>query len=291
MLTPAAAADLVAARGAAMQAAADATPGTMAAVLGLGDDAVVEVCADVDDAWVANLNAPGQAVVAGTPEGVAAAGEKAKEAGAKRVMALPVGGAFHSPLMASAAGPLAEALAAAPLADAAVPVVADVDAALHRQADTWRRRLLEQLTAPVRWRQVQHALFELGVTAVVELGPGGVLTGLAKRTLPDTPRLSVASPEDLPALLALAEDAAPGASPPDGDQLHGDERMIVSPSAGSFEPADELAPGRTIDRGHLVGTVGGIDVRSAFAGLLGGVLALPGERLAPAQPIAWLWAR
>lgn len=288
-LTPTHAAVLVATRAAAMQAAADAAPGTMAAVLGLDDDAVAEACAASDGAWLANLNAPGQAVISGTPDGVDRAAGVARRAGARRVVPLEVGGAFHSPLMAPAAAALADAVAATPMEHPTIPVVADVDGAVHRSAPAWRRALVEQLTAPVHWRRCQHTLHDLGVTVLAELGPGGVLTGLAKRTLPDTIRLSVATPSDLDRLVAVAGEA-PGAAPPDGDQLHGTERLIVSPAAGSFDPAADLAPGQALEVGHLVGRVGDVDVRSRFAGRLAGLLALPGERLIPAQPVAWLRA-
>ena len=134
-LDPEGGARLVAARGDAMQAAADASPGTMAAVLGLDLDLVARACSGVEGAWPANDNAPGQVVVAGTAAGVEAAGEAAKALGAKRVMALAVGGAFHSPLMAAAQGRLDAALDAAHFHDATVDVVANVDATVHR--DGW----------------------------------------------------------------------------------------------------------------------------------------------------------
>ncbi len=130
-LSPSAAARLVAERGEAMQAAADLRPGTMAAVLGLESEQVAAACDAVDEAWMANDNAPGQVVIAGTDAGVAAASERAKELGAKRVMPLPVGGAFHSPLMAPAQDRLDAALQAAPFDAGAVPVVANVDGQAH----------------------------------------------------------------------------------------------------------------------------------------------------------------
>src|SRR5215218_2435266 len=129
---------LVAARGEAMQGAADARPGTMAAVLGLDVEEVAAACAAVDDAWVANDNAPGQVVVAGTVTGVEAAGAAAKERGAKRVMALPVGGALHTPLMAPAAEGLGAALDDVAFADPRPAVVANVDAVPHPSGADWR---------------------------------------------------------------------------------------------------------------------------------------------------------
>ena len=185
---------LVAARGAAMQAAADAAPGTMAAVLGLDDDVVADVLDGVEDVWPANYNAPAHVVVSGTVDGVAAGATALKAAGARRVLSLPVGGAFHTPLMASARARLDVALREVVTAAPAVPVLSAVTAAPY---DDVAATLSEQLTAPVRWRQVLEALPAHGVERVVELGPGGVLTGLVKRTLPGVHAVSLASPADL----------------------------------------------------------------------------------------------
>jgi [acyl-carrier-protein] S-malonyltransferase len=194
-LSPEAGALLVVARGDAMQAAADAQPGTMVAVLGLDAAKVAEACAGVVGAWPANDNAPGQIVVAGTSAGTEAAGEAAKALGAKRVIPLPVGGAFHSPLMASAAARLDEALLAAPFVPAARDVVANVDATAHR--DGWAHLLSAQLVSPVRWRESMVTLAGLGVTHFLELGPGSELSGMVKRTVTDSARANVATPEDL----------------------------------------------------------------------------------------------
>jgi len=199
------AARLVAARGEAMQTAADKEPGTMAAVLGLEPAQVAEACAGVDGAWPANDNAPGQFVISGTSAGVAAAGEAARQLGAKRVMALPVGGAFHSPLMASAQGRLEEALREAHFHDSEIDVVANVDAAPHR--DGWHELLSRQLVSPVRWRQSLVKLRELGVTHYLELGPGSELSGMVKRTVDDSERANVATPDDLDSLQAFLESA------------------------------------------------------------------------------------
>jgi [acyl-carrier-protein] S-malonyltransferase len=199
VLTPEDAARLVGQRAEAMQAAADAAPGTMAAVLGLDADGVQASCdAAGGQAWIANDNAPGQIVVAGTHEGVAAATAAAKGRGAK-VMPLAVGGAFHTPLMASAQARLDAALAAAPFADGVTPVVTNVDAAPHRAAADWPGLLSAQLCSPVRWREGILGLQDLGVTRIIELGPGGVLSGMVKRTAPDIERLSLATPEDVAA--------------------------------------------------------------------------------------------
>jgi [acyl-carrier-protein] S-malonyltransferase len=194
-------APLVAARGEAMQAAADTNPGTMAAVLGLDPDLVAKACDGVEGAWPANDNAPGQVVIAGTASGIEQAGEKAKELGAKRVMPLPVGGAFHSPLMAPAQGRLDAALDEAHFHDAAIDVVTNVDASAHR--DGFASLLSRQLVAPVRWRESLLTLGGLGVSHFLELGPGSELSGMVKRTVEPSARYNVATPADLDGLMAF----------------------------------------------------------------------------------------
>ena len=286
-LDPPDGAALVAERGEAMQAAAEERPGTMAAVLGLDPPAVEEAC-EGRDAWVANDNAPGQVVVGGSADAVAAAGEAARAAGARRVLPLPVGGAFHTPLMAGAADRLGAALDRAPLRTARLPVVADVDARPHRRPDAWRRLLAEQLVSPVRWVACQHALADLGATVVVEVGPGSALTAMARRTLRGTAVLSVSTPEDVEA--AVAELGRHPDGGPGGEHPRGEERLIVAPAAGVFTPDEHLAAGRPVASGEAVGRVGDVDVRSSFAGRIAGLLALPGERLTATQPVAWLRA-
>lgn len=203
VLTPEEGARLVAARGAAMDAAAADTPGTMAAVLGLDPAGVAAACAGVDGAWVANDNAPGQIVIAGTKSGVEEAAERARRLGAKRVIPLAVGGAFHTPLMGAAQAALDHALGGATLGDAAVACVANVDAEVHRAGAEWRALLSEQLTSPVRWRPSLLRLSELGVTTFVELGPGTELSGMVKRTVAGATRANVAAPDDLATLVAV----------------------------------------------------------------------------------------
>ncbi len=289
---------LVAARGEAMQEAAAARPGTMAVVLGLDIDQCHEACARATGTnpaagvWVANDNAPGQVGIAGTVEGVAAAGEIAKELGAKRVMAIPVGGAFHTPLMAPAQEQLRKALAEVRFNDADVPVVTNVDAKSHRHAVRWAEFLTRQLCSPVRWRESLSELGAMGASMLVEIGPGNVLTGLAKRGLPGVKARSVATPDDVDALLeaiapvAHLTNAAPIA---EGEHLAMRERLVVSPAAGVFAPASVgTAVGAAVEVGGLLGTVADVDVRSAFAGTLQGMLAVDGERLIEGQPVAWL---
>ncbi len=282
---------LVAERGDAMQAAADETDGTMAAVLGLDDDAVAAACAEIEGLWVANYNGPGQVVVAGTRDGIARAEAAMKAAGAKRVMALPVGGAFHSPLMAPASERLAKALRTADIRPTAQPVVANVDAAAHAGVHDWAGALERQLVSPVRWRQSLHTLADLGAATIIELGPGTVLTGLAKRTLPGARTLAVNEPAHLDAMLeALAAPSGGpvGLPPHEGEHLFATERLVISPAAGVFAPAPSLVPGEPVAVGTEVGTVNGQPVRSPFEGIIVGVVALAGERLTSSQPVAWL---
>ena len=185
-----------------MHEAGLAQPGTMAAVLGLDDDQVDVACRRADeDVWIANYNAPGQVVIAGSPDGVAAATVHAKELGAKKVMALQVSGAFHTPFMTAARNQLRAAIAAADPRDTEVPVVANVDALPHHEGKEWASLLSAQLSSPVRWKYCLQELADLGVTDLAELGPGGVLTGMAKRTLDSARTISVATPEELDKLL------------------------------------------------------------------------------------------
>src|SRR5690606_31993736 len=185
---------LVTERGAAMQEAAAARPGTMAAVLGADDDVVAEACEKATgDVWVANTNGAGQVVIAGDPDAITEAGAIAKELGARKVMPLPVGGAFHTPFMAPAAERLAAAIGATTFENAAVPIIANVDALPHQHADQWAELLEAQLTAQVRWRQTIERMVTDGVQVFVELGPGTVLTGVAKRQAPDGKAISVSN--------------------------------------------------------------------------------------------------
>lgn len=284
---------LVAERGEAMQVCAEATEGTMAAVLGLDDNLVESACHRVDDdVWVANYNAPGQVVIAGSPEGVADAGAIAKELGAKRSMPLPVSGAFHTPFMGPARDRLRKAIDQVDFRDPDRPVYANVDAIGHTAAAEWPALLSSQLTSPVRWRQTVHALDTSGVTTFVELGPGTVLTGMAKRTIKGTKTLKVNTPGDVDALLeSISGQSSSGAGAVEGEQLFATERLVVSPCAGVFDPLDDQLDGQPIEAGRLLGHVNGTEVRSPFAGELQGFLAVDGERVTTSQPIAWLRTR
>jgi [acyl-carrier-protein] S-malonyltransferase len=178
------AARLVAARGAAMLAAAEANPGTMIAAVGGEPGAVEAAIEPVAEAWVANINAPGQIVVAGTMDGIEAATAALK--GIARALPLPVGGAFHSPLMAPAADELVAALDKTAFAPGDLSVVANVDARPHGGGDEWRDLLARQLTSPVQWSATVTTLAgDLHCDELVEIGPGKTLTGMVKRIAPD----------------------------------------------------------------------------------------------------------
>lgn len=170
---------LVAARARAMQKACEAKPSTMAAVLALPDEKVEEICDSVEGTVVAaNYNCPGQIVISGEIEAVDAACAKALEAGAKRALRLPVGGAFHSPLMEPARQELAAAIEATEFSTPSVPVYQNVDAKPHTDPAEIKANLVAQLTAPVRWtRSVQNMIAD-GATEFIEVGPGKVLRGL-----------------------------------------------------------------------------------------------------------------
>ncbi len=284
---------LVCERGAAMKVAAAEQAGTMAAVLGLTNEAVEDACDSVTgDVWVANYNAPGQVVLAGSPAGVADAGDAARVLGARKVAPLEVSGAFHTPFMAPARERLSDALAAIDLRRPEGLVVANVDSTGHENPETWRALMNAQLCSPVRWSQSLLTFADAGFSTFVELGPGNVLTGLVKRTLPDATRLAVNTPEHLDRLLDTL--AAPPADTVDrvdsheGEHLFATDRLVVSPGAGIFTPLSTLEVGSEIGAGTLLGHIGELEVRSSFSGELMAWLAVDTERVTSSQPIAWL---
>ena len=211
-LTGPEAARLVRRRGELMRDAGVARPGTMAAVMGLDVERVAAACREASEGGgggvvvAANLNAPDQVVVSGDPAAVARAGELLKAAGAKRVIPLKVSGAFHSPLMEPVAARFADALGAATLGTPAFPVVANASAEPVRTGDLARRLLAAQLTSPVRWVESVRKLAALaGADATfVEIGPGNVLAGLAKRVLPGARTLNLGTAAEVKAFLEAA---------------------------------------------------------------------------------------
>jgi len=281
---------LVMERGDAMHDAGAASPGVMSAVLGLDDDQVEVACRRADgDVWVANFNAPGQVVIAGAPEPLSRAASHAKDLGAKRVMALPVSGAFHTPFMNPARDRLRAAIAQARPRDSDVPIVSNVDALSHQRGDEWASLLSAQLCSPVRWK---HSLLELarqGVAGYAELGPGGVLTGMVKRTVEGARTISVSTPDELDSLLEWVSTVAPPAvTVHEGEHLFVAERLVVAPAAGVFTPVAGLVEGARIEVGSIIGHIGEVEVRSPFAGILQNFIAHDGERLALREPVAWM---
>lgn len=189
---------LVRERGRLMQEAGRLRPGKMAAVLGLDDAVVLSLCAEIGGGVVpANLNAPGQVVLSGEAAAVERAAAAAQRAGARRVIELPVSGAFHSPLMASAAQALAKLLAGTRFAPPSVPVVANVTAAPEADPQVLRRLLVTQMTAPVRWTESVLALAGLGVRRALEVGPGAVLKGLVRRIARDLEVTTVGTADEI----------------------------------------------------------------------------------------------
>ena len=173
---------LVSERALAMQEACELCPGTMAAVLGLPDDKVSEICQQIPDCVVAaNYNCPGQVVISGSEVGVEQACKALKEAGAKRALKLPVGGAFHSPLMQPAAERLQKAIMNTPFYAPICPVYQNVSACAEKDKHVIQRQLLEQLTSPVRWTQSVQQMIADGTTRFYEFGPGDVLKGLIRK--------------------------------------------------------------------------------------------------------------
>ncbi len=178
---------LVSARAQAMQAACEQNPGTMAAVLGLEDEKVVEICKVQTGGVVvaANFNCPGQVVISGDIEAVEAACVAMKEAGARRALRLPVGGAFHSPLMAPAAEDLKAAILKTEFRKPFCPIYQNVSAKAETEPEIIRENLLKQLTAPVRWTQSVQNMIADGATEFYEFGPGDVLKGLIRKINPE----------------------------------------------------------------------------------------------------------
>jgi [acyl-carrier-protein] S-malonyltransferase len=293
---------LVARRAEAMQRAADARPGSMSSVLGLSAEGVemaVEATAQDQVLAVANDNAPGNVVVSGEWTALERLPAAAKELGAKRVVPLSVGGAFHSPLMAPAVEVFEPHLAAAPLRDPSIPVVANATAEPVTSAEELRRLLARQLTGRVRWTESVRRMAALGVDTFVEVGPGTVLSGLIKRTVEGA---RVLAGGDAEGVAAVADALRPQ---PDGDEAakaemsKGDdqgevvvlpERFAVSPGHGRFYP---VTPSRFNDErpyvepGDLLGEVrngaASIPVRSPFRGWVMAHLAWEGELVTPGQ--------
>lgn len=187
---------LVAARANAMQKACEIQPSTMAAILGLDDFTVEDICHELTDVVVpANYNCPGQLVISGTIAGVDAACEKLTAAGAKRALKLNVGGAFHSPLMESARVELEHAIVHTEIKEPVCPIYQNIDAKPYTDPAKIKHNLIAQLTGPVRWTQTVMHMIEDGATSFTEVGPGNVLQGLVKKVDRAMPTSSAALPQ------------------------------------------------------------------------------------------------
>lgn len=184
---------LVSKRAQAMQRACEINPSTMAAILGLDDAKVEEICASITDEIVvaANYNCPGQLVISGSMKGIEIACEKMKAAGAKRALPLQVGGAFHSPLMEPAKEELAAAIESTTFASPLCPVYQNVNALPATDIATIKKNLIAQLTAPVRWTQSVQNMVKDGGKTFIECGPGKVLQGLVKKIAPEAEAMSL----------------------------------------------------------------------------------------------------
>ncbi len=172
---------LVALRAQAMQKCCEKVPGTMAAIIGLQDPVIEEVCARIDGVVPANYNSPGQVVISGEEAAVDKACAALKDAGAKRALRLPVSGAFHSPLMEPARAELALAIEQTPFQTPSCPIYQNVTGAATEDPEVIKANCLKQLTSPVRWTQSVQHMMQDGATHFVEIGPGNVLQGLVKR--------------------------------------------------------------------------------------------------------------
>lgn len=178
---------LVSARAQAMQKACEAKPSTMAAVLGIEDSIVEDICNQIKGVVVpANYNCTGQLVISGETGAIQEACEQLKAAGAKRALPLAVGGAFHSPLMEPAREELEKAISETPFNTPICPIYQNVDAQKHTDSKTIKENLIKQLTAPVRWRQIVENMWNDGAREFIELGPGSVLQGLVKKIAPES---------------------------------------------------------------------------------------------------------
>lgn len=195
---------LVKARGELVQEASDRNPGSMAAIIGLDDGSVLELCRSAAEDGVlvpANFNAPSQIVISGTKDALVRGMEKAREMGAKKVVELNVSGAFHSPLMTSARDGLEKVMAQMPLQKACAPIVSNVAAQPMQEAEEMRSNLVSQLVNPVRWRESMETMIALGVDEFIEVGPGKVLQGLLKRVKRDASARGVDTADELETIL------------------------------------------------------------------------------------------
>jgi [acyl-carrier-protein] S-malonyltransferase len=283
---------LVAARSKAMAQAAAAEETGMTAVLG-GDESEVLAVIEACGLTPANINAAGQIVAAGTLAQLAAL-EADPPAGA-RLRPLSVAGAFHSPHMAPAGSALREAAAGISAADPAMMLLSNLDGAVVTSGTDWLERIIAQVSAPVRWQECMRTMAREGAAAIVELLPGGTLTGLARRALPGVATVALKTPDDLAAARSLI--AEHGAPDPDENGHRPEWRLLVAPQDGTFR-AQADHPGQALTAGAAVASgaaLGHVEVRSgqhaiapAFAGTIIEWLVEDGDPVNAGQPLVRL---
>lgn len=288
---------LVIARGRGMAEAAERSPGTMAALLGADLGTAEQACREAfGTVVVANVNAADQVVISGEPTAVESAIDKAKGLGAKRAVALRVGGAFHSPLMSGALPSLATAIATTTFVDPAVPIVTNVDATRHRSAEELTPLLLAQLCSPVLWQQTTELLIKVGVRGFVEVGSGGVLKKLAQRAAKGSAVVGIESPADAVEAARTLAGVSPSLPNTPDTVLTGVPDLIdlpvVSPAAGRFEAADIeafTAEGEYVREGQVLGQIvtssGAVPVQADRGGWLMHVLAGADIDVTEGQPL------
>ncbi len=302
---------LVDVRGNAMKQATDAVKGSMAAVLGI-DLTTAEIACSLAglDCVVANDNSSSQIVISGPEDELDAAIQHLKRLGAKKAIKLQVGGAFHSRLMLPAKIPLIESLGSVEFRDAEIPVITNVDARPHTSGHDFFMLESAQITSKVRWRQTMETLSDMNITSLVELGPGSVLSGLAKREpcLKAVSAISIESPDDLDKLLHLTSSSIEVFEDSHknevlGEALHTKMRVILSPASGLFRGSDYFEfdnknPNMPFEKilknivkiqvGDQIGSIDDTPVLSPFKGTLKGLLAIPLHRVERGEPLFWM---
>ncbi|MGI5214162.1 acyltransferase domain-containing protein [Plantactinospora sp. CA-290183] len=286
VLSPEAAVTLAGVRGREMAAACALEPTGMAALLG-GEAAELLAAVEAHELYLANHNGAGQLVAAGAVDRLAKLA--ADPPGGARVRTLQVAGAFHTPYMAPAEAALNAVAAGITTAEPTRILLSNLDGAAVNHGREMLRRLVRQVTAPVRWDLCMRGLADLGVTAVIELPPAGTLAGLVKRELKGTglPEIvTLNTPDDL----AAARDLIARHGAPSGHEPTMQFRVVVAAAAGTFAPAADLGEGDTIDSGQVIGQVitrrGAVDVTAHGSGVLTEWLAHHDDPVAPGQPLA-----
>jgi len=297
---------LVLKRAEAMQQASKEGNQKMAALLGINYEKATFATRCTFNCWVANDNSFEQVVIAGNATDVDKATEHARSLGAKKVIELKVGGAFHTPYMASAMDKLKDALYQTEFKELDTPVIANLDAQPHQDNKEWPNLLLYQLTNVVRWRESMNYIAKQQPSVVVELGPGNVLATLAKKFFKNEPTevLAVNSPNDISLLLkALTQKETKPFDNLSAEAPAISDKIVVAPTNGIFQPTEDLAlviqsPASNfhnrlsttslINVGDTLGTIAECEVVSPFSGLLKAFLVTPGERVTKGQPLAWI---